>query len=127
MPPLFREASILFKGPEKLPLSILAATYIYGNDRNWGYDAEKDSTLANYYSTYFELAYSFKCCQTNFDFFLGLTPKAGAYGNSFGVINTGINAYKKIQITPNYELPMKASLVFNPQAERVYFIVGITL
>jgi hypothetical protein len=121
------EASLLFKGPEKLPLSLLAATYIYGNDRNWGYDAEKDSTLANYFSTYIELAYSFKCCQTNFDFFLGITPKAGAYGNSFGLINTGINASKKIKITSTFELPLKASLIFNPQTERVFFVVGFTL
>ena len=121
------EASLLFKGPEKFPLSILVGTYFYGNDRKWGYDAVKDSTLENYYSTYIELTYSFKCCHNNFDVFLGLTPRAGAYGNTLGVINTGINAYKKIKLTPTFELPLKASLIFNPQAERVFFVVGFTL
>jgi hypothetical protein len=121
------EASLLFKGPEKFPLSILAGTYFYGNDRNLGYDAVKDSSLENYYSTYIELTYSFKCAHSNFDFFLGLTPQAGVYGNTFGVINTGINAYKKIKLTPTFELPLKASLIFNPQAERVFFVVGFTL
>jgi hypothetical protein len=121
------EASLLFKGPEKFPVSFLAGTYIYGNDRNWGYDTEKDSTLENYFSTYFELAYSFKCLQSNFDVFLGLTPKAGAYGDDFGIVNAGINAYRKIKITESYELPMKASLIVNPQTERIFFVVGITL
>ena len=120
------EASLLYKGPDKFPLSILAGTYFYGNDRKWGYDAVKDSTGDNYFSTYIELTYSFKCAKSKFEFFLGITPQAGAYGNSFGVINTGINAYKKIQLTPTFELPMKASLIFNPQAERVFFVVAFT-
>jgi hypothetical protein len=123
------EASLLFKGPEKFPLSILAGTYFYGNDRKWEYDTltKTNIYIKNYYSTYIELTYSFKCCHSNFDFFLGLTPQAGSYGNTFGVINTGINAYKKIKITPTFDLPLKASLIFNPQAERVFFVVGFTL
>jgi len=121
------EASLLYKGPEKFPLSILAGTYFYGNDRKWGYDAVKDSTMANYYSTYIELTYSFKCAHSNFDICLGLTPHACAYGNGLGIINTGITAYKKIKLTPTFDLPLKTSLIFNPQAERVFFVVGFTL
>ena len=121
------EGSLQYKGPEKFPVSILAATYFYGNDRAWGYDAAKDSTLKNYYSTYFELGYTLKCKEKTFDLFMGLTPMAGAYGNTSGVINMGLTTYKTIQVTDKFELPLKASLIANPQAGNLYFVFGFTL
>lgn len=121
------EPSLQYKGPEKFPISIFAAAFIYGNDRTWGYDAEKDSTLENYYSSYLELGYTVKCREKTFDLFMGLTPQAGAYGNTFGVVNAGITSYKTIQITDKFSLPVKASLIANPQASNLYFVIGITL
>jgi hypothetical protein len=121
------EGSLQYKGSEKFPISLLAATYFYGNDRAWGYDAAKDSTLENYYSTYFELGYTLKCKEKTVDLFMGLTPQAGAYGNTFGLINLGITGYRTIQITDKFELPVKASLIANPQAGNLYFVIGITL
>jgi len=121
------EGSLQYKGSEKFPISVLAATYFFGNDRAWGYDDEKDSTLENYYSTYFELGYTLKCKGKTVDLFMGLTPQAGAYGNTFGVINLGLTGYRTIQITDKFELPVKASLIANPQAGNLYFVIGITL
>lgn len=121
------EPSLLFKGPDKFPVSIFAAAFVYGNDRAWGYDAEKDSTLKNYYSSYFEIGYNVKCKKNAFDLFMGFTPAAGAYGNTFGVINTGITAYRSVAISEKFSLPMKASLILNPQAGNLYFTLGITI
>lgn len=121
------EPSLQFKGSEKFPMTVVAAAFVYGNDRAWGYDAEKDSTLENYYSSYFELGYNVKCKDNSFDLFMGLTPSAGAYGNTFGVVNMGITGYRSIVITDNFSLPMKASVIMNPQAGNLYFVLGITL
>jgi hypothetical protein len=121
------EPSLQYKGSEKFPISIFVAAFIYGNDRAWGFDSEKDSTLENYYSSYIELGYSLKCKENTFDLFIGFTPQAGAYGNTFGVVNTGITGYKTIAITDKFSLPVKASLIANPQASNLYFVLGITL
>lgn len=121
------EGALQYKGFENFPISLLAAAYFYGNDRAWGYDAKKDSALENYYSSYFEIGYAVKCKEKTFDLFIGLTPQAGAYGNTFGVVNAGITAYRTIAITDKFELPVKASLIANPQAGNLYFALGITL
>jgi hypothetical protein len=121
------EAALQYKGPEKFPISIYAGTYFYGNDRNWGFDKEKDSSLANYYSTYVEFGYNLKCHKNSFDLFIGLTPFAGGYGNTFGIINAGITGKRNIRISNEFELPVKASIILNPQAEYLFFVFGITL
>jgi hypothetical protein len=121
------EGSLQYKISDKIPLSILAAVYFYGNDRAWGYDAAKDSTSKNYYSTYVEFGYTLTHKEKTIDFFIGLTPFAGAYGNTFGVINAGISSYRKIPITDKFQLPVKASLIANPQAGNLYFVIGFTL
>lgn len=121
------EGSLMYKGGEKLPLWIMGAVFFYGNDKRWGYDAAKDTTNQTYYSTYLEAGYTFNIKENSVDLFLGFTPAAGAYGNTMGVINMGVTGYRKIKITDDFELPVKASLIFNPQSSNVYFAFGITL
>jgi hypothetical protein len=121
------EASLLYKGGEKLPLWLLGGVFIYGNDKRWGYDAVKDTTNETYYSTYIEAGYTLAIKDNNVDLLVGFTPAAGAYGNTMGVVNMGITGYRKIKITDSFDLPVKASLIFNPQSSSVYFTFGFTL
>lgn len=121
------EATLQYKSSGKIPFSILAGTFVYGADKNWGYDAAKDTIGDNYYSTYVELGYTLTCNNNNYDIFLGLTPQAGAYGNTFGVINAGISGYKTIKVSDSFEIPVKASVIANPQAQNLFFVIGITL
>ncbi|HNV95938.1 MAG TPA: hypothetical protein PKG63_05650 [Bacteroidales bacterium] len=120
------ETALQFKGNENFPLWLLAGAFVYGNDKRWGYDAAKDTTDKTYYSTYVELGYSFKVKDNNADVFLGFTPQAGAYGNTMGVINMGVTGYRKIKISNDFELPVKGSLIFNPQSQNVYLLFGFT-
>lgn len=120
------ETALQYKGGDKCPLWILAGAFVYGNDKRWGYDAAKDTTDKTYYSTYIELGYSFKVKDNSADVFLGFTPQAGAYGNTMGVINMGVTGYRKIKISNDFELPVKGSLVFNPQSQNVYLLFGFT-
>mgnify|MGYP002639652514 CR=1 FL=1 len=122
------EGSISFNGTEKFPLSVLLATNFYGADARRLND---DGTTGNIqYSTYAELSYAFKY----FEAFMGFnltTPdadkgEAGFYGDSFGVVNLGVSAAKDIQITEKFSLPLTASLITNPQSEKIYLVVGFS-
>ena len=124
------EGALQYKGPDKFPISILVGTYFYGNDRKVKVDSTSSSitsTYAQYYSTYIELGYTVKYKKKSFDIFLGLTPALGAYGNTFGVVNAGITTYRTIEITNKFSIPFKASVIANPQASNLFFVLGFTL
>jgi len=121
------EGSLLYKGNDKFPLWLLGGVYFYGNDKRWGCCAKKDTAEKTYYSSYFEAGYTFTIRENSADLFLGFTPAAGAYGNTLGVVNVGVTGYRKIKISKEFELPLKASLIFNPQSSNVFFALGITL
>jgi hypothetical protein len=121
------EGSLQYKRTEKIPLWISGSVFFYGNDKRWGYDAKKDTTDKTYYSSYFEAGYSFRIKKNTADVFVGFTPMAGAYGNTAGVVNAGITGSRRIQITDEFAIPVKASLIVNPQTSNIYFLFGITL
>jgi hypothetical protein len=121
------EASLIYKGDEKLPLWIQGAVFFYGNDKRWGYDNAKDLGEKTYYSSYFEAGYTIAFKENSLDVFLGITPAAGAFGNKAGIINLGLTGNKKIKITESFQLPVKASLIVNPQTSSAYFVFGFTL
>ncbi|OFX23781.1 MAG: hypothetical protein A2041_12455 [Bacteroidetes bacterium GWA2_31_9b] len=112
------EAALVI-GNFKLPIQITSSIFFYG--------ADKDANGDNYYSLYFEAAYTFNVANQDFNVFLGGTPREGLYGSGPGFVNLGCSLTKEIKITDNFSLPLKGSLVFNPREENVFFIVGITL
>jgi len=122
------ELSVEYLGTEKVPLNLLIATNIYGNDA-------KRMDGSNLFSTYIEAGYSFDIKETSCNAFLGYTPTKpdlengmpGYYGDDAGIINLGISAEKEIKITDHFCLPLKASLITNPQAENIFLVVGVTL
>lgn len=131
------EATLQYKGPEKFPISVLVGTYVYGNDKTSGdsifTETHKLQSLKfkNRYSTYVELGYSFAIKEFNFDAFVGATPFSSvystpAYDGGFAVMNMGITGYRKIKITEHFDLPLKASVIFNPQASSFHFVFGLT-
>ncbi|MDD5649006.1 MAG: hypothetical protein PHF86_01070 [Candidatus Nanoarchaeia archaeon] len=121
--PNIGEVSLSYKS-ESFPLFGSINTFIWGNDKNFGYDAELDSTGGNYYSTYAELGYSFN---KNINLFVGLTPYRGFYGNDFGVVNVGLKVYKNIEVTDKFNIPVYVVLSSNPQKENLFLMIGITL
>jgi hypothetical protein len=122
------EISAKFLGTEKIPLSLMVATNVYGADA-------KKSNGDNRYSTYVELGYSFNVKDTECSAFMGFTPdkpdidkgETGYYGNGPGVINLGITASKSIRITDTFSLPVSTSIITNPQAENIFLVFGISL
>jgi hypothetical protein len=122
------ELSVKYLGTEKLPLSLMVATNLFGAD------AQKSNGDLQY-STYVELGYTFKVKDTECNAFLGLTPTKfdpkvddpGYYGTGPGVINLGITASKQVKITDSFSLPVNVSLITNPQAENIFLVFGVSL
>lgn len=123
------EATISYSGTEKLPLSFLLATNFYGSDPiRLNIDGTRKDIQ---YSTYAEIGYAFK----KFDAFIGFNltnpdetiGETGFYGDTFGVVNLGITANKNVKITKTFDLPLTFTLITNPQAQKIFFVFGISL
>ena len=102
------EGMASFNGLENLPL-----TFMVGY--NFAYDSQN--------STYFELGYSFSIL----DIFLGAGNGFYTTDGKFNIVNLGISVSKDIKITEKFSLPISASFITNPQAEKVHFVFGISL
>ncbi len=123
------EASISFSGTKNVPLSFLLATNFYGADaiRLDSNGTRKDIQ----YSSYAEVGYNFSKLHA----FIGLNltepnenlGETGFYGNNFGIVNLGFTTTKKLTITKSFTLPLSFSLITNPQAEKIFFVFGISL
>jgi hypothetical protein len=120
------EVSLSYKN-EKIPFSLLIATMFYGADKKF------EDTTQNNYSTYIEAGYSIPLNKFNIDLFLGVTPMDGLYGDGYGgkdgfaIVNAGVSASRAIEITEKFSVPVKASIIANPQAGRLFLVFGITL
>lgn len=138
------EGNLTFNGVKDFPFTIMVATNFYGADAFRINDNPQSSDFNSkkgiQYSTYLELGYAFKVKDVSLNSFMGFnctTPKKantatgyigeqGFYGDSFGIVNLGLTAHKSIAITEKYSLPLSASLITNPQAGKVYFVVGVS-
>jgi len=116
----------------KIPLKLSVATMFYGADKK-PVEEEEAGSPANNYSTYIEGVYSFKVKEYSFDAIMGMTPADGYYGDGygnvtgFGVVNLGLTGYKKIRFSEKFESTLRTSLIFNPQQEKAYLVLGISL
>jgi len=122
----YLEACLSYKGA-KIPFSIMVATIVYGADKKF------EDPSQNNYSTYIEAGYSIPVKGFTIDLFLGMTPMDGFYGDSYGgkvgfaVVNAGVTGSKVIPITEKFSLPVKASVIANPQAGKLFLVFAITL
>lgn len=122
------EVSLAYAGPDKFPLQVTVGTLVYGADKG------KDSTgvygmgADNNFSTYIEAAYQFNVVGFGVKPFIGGIPFGSAwYGDEAGIVNAGLTVSKTIPITKTFGLPLYTSLITNPQAESIFFVVGLTL
>ena len=122
------EGSLAYSGPAKFPISILVATMFFGNDKKYNFSTNSFETNNNY-STYVEVGYQ---CKDVVKVFVGATPWNGYYGaqygkiQGFGIVNAGATITRNIKISDKFDLPVRASLITNPQAESIHLVFGIT-
>lgn len=138
------EGSLSFNGTDNIPVTFLTAVIFYGadaitlNDNPGGPNFNTRSGIQ--YSNYFELGYNLELKDVSFSPFLGITlnnpadpvsstgfiGETGFYGTGPGIINFGFSAIKDIKITDKFSIPLTVSLITNPQAEKVFLVVGFS-
>jgi hypothetical protein len=112
------EGTLAYGGTTAFPLSVSLNTMFYGADKNVNGN--------NAYSTYVELGYPIA---SNVKAFLGSSlVSSQTYGNNgFSVINIGLKVSKEIKVSNTFSLPVYGIVGVNPQAEKAFFVAGITL
>ncbi|MCX6283390.1 MAG: hypothetical protein NTW31_04035 [Bacteroidetes bacterium] len=123
------EVSLTFAGPEAFPIKFYAGTLVYGNDKAKDSLGVYGDVNKNNFSTYLELAYpvTLRKIKVDLNFFAGGTPFGGSwYGPKAGFTNVGITAKKLIPISKSYCLPVQASFIANPAAQKVFLVFGIS-
>lgn len=113
------EATAAYTFGEKVPLTLSWNTYFAGAD------VDEDGKM--YYSTYVEAAYPFQLWGIEMGAFLGVTPWKGAYADRFNVVNIGITASKTIELSSKFSLSPYTKLVFNPAADKAFFVFGVSI
>ena len=114
------EMNLAFNGTEQLPLNVLVATMVYGDDIN-------TENNKNYYSTYVELGYSTEIENNTLDLFLGFNMFESYYGDQFGIVNAGLTASRNLKLNETFEIPVQASIITNPMANSLFLNFGFTL
>jgi hypothetical protein len=113
------EGVITYNGTESLPLSISAATFFYGNDKD-------TSNNKNFYSTYLEMAYKLSVNDNEVKLFAGGTINKGLYANKAAIVNIGVSISREIKVSNTFSLPVFTSFIVNPYAKDVFFTFGMT-
>ncbi len=131
------EVSASFNGTDKIPFTLLFAMNVYGDDKRKTKAIINDTVVRGniFYTKYIELGYKKTIRGTDFNAFIGATlddpnedkQEEGYYYNkSAGIINIGCKVAKTVKITDSYSLPLQGSLIFNPEAEKIYVVFGIS-
>ncbi len=103
---------------KNIPLRFLAGVMFLG--------ADVDINNNQNFSTYIEFAYDFKIQNIDAEIFAGFTPFEGFYSDGFDFTNIGFKAAKVIPITQKFSLPLSASFIVNPAANKVLFLATIS-
>ena len=116
------EGIVAYKISESIPLTITAGSFLYGADKK-----PNDTTLTNNYSSYFELSYPIKWKSNEVNLFVGATPTDGKiYGmKDFGIVNAGLSTTKQIKFSEDFSMGVSGSLITNPMAEKIYFVLAL--
>lgn len=114
--------SLAFTGVEKFPIGISAGAFVYGN-RDLDIETGEMKEL---YSMYLALSYShtLKTGQT-LQYELGMTPFKGFFAEKANVVNVRCKVIQPIQVTSSFAFDVSGELVFNPEVDTLYFVLGI--
>lgn len=92
----------------------LSANYIL-NEASVAASAGKDK--------YFQASYAFKNCSL----FVGAGDGWHTSDGKFSVCNIGLGTGKVIKITDNFSVPVTGQVIFNPEKNQMFMVVGFSL
>lgn len=106
-------ADVIISGGEAFPVNFITSYLFYGAD------TER--------SLYLELQYLCNAGLSKLEFFSGYQPIGTYYGTEGSFVNVGCSATRELKVTPTWEVPLKISLIMNPNKKSLYLTAGITL
>ena len=107
----YAEVNLAYAGGENFPIYVSYNRFFYNDD-----------------ATYLEAGYKFNTKkQLPMDFNVGMTPAAGSYAEKAGFVNVSLKVSYDIHFTEKFRLPIFTSLIRNPQLEKTFFVVGLSL
>lgn len=113
------EGSLNYYFGAECPLTLTAATFFYGNDR--------DADGENNYSTYFEAMYNWQLNDGHqLSAFVGGTPTEGLYAADAAIVNVGFMLANELIINDKFTIPVKGSLISNPEAEDIFLVMKVS-
>lgn len=101
---------------------------------NAGFEVDNFSIAANFIpeealnagaagsDTYFELGYSLDQA----DLFLGAGDGWHSSDGEFALVNVGVGTSKDIAITDTFTVPVSGAVIYNPDSEQFYILVGFS-
>ena len=110
-----------YNGPESFPISLSLNMFAYNVEKN---------------PLYFQVGYNTTLNDVGLNFFVGGTNGQSdlEYSNTyyygtdkFDLTNVGFTASKTIPITEKFSLPIFGSVVVNPSADHMFYVIGIKL
>ncbi len=113
----------VFEGTVGLDLGIISLAW---NTCFAGNDYKANGKRA--YSSYAEVSAPFKIGGIDWSAAVGASvSESPLYGTEkFSIINVSLGATKEIKFTDSFSLPVSASLIANPQADKLYFVAAIS-
>ncbi|MDU1904794.1 MAG: TorF family putative porin [Dysgonomonas sp.] len=118
------EAGIAYTLPAAFPLSLSCNTFVLG-------EGNKKANGNNSFSTYIELSYPFSVSSIDMSLSAGFIPwESAVYGSdmdSFKFTNLQLKGTKEIKITDSFSVPLFTSIIANPAAEDIHFVLGFTI
>jgi hypothetical protein len=110
------EAGLSYSGPSQFPVTLVFGANVHN-------DAD--------HSVYLELGYPVTLNDVSLSFFVGGAKGSslfyGITGDKAAIINVGLAASKVIAISEKFSLPVAATFVLNPYAERSFLIFKVSL
>ena len=122
------EGSLMFEGPEKVPVKFIVATLLYGADKGKDSAGVYGLGAKNNFSTYLELSCPFTVTRHEIvlkPFIGGIPFGSGWYGPQAGIVNLGLSAAWPIPAGKRFSIPATVSLITNPQAQSVFLVFSL--
>ena len=140
LPPGFSAGLTDYYYPELNYFDYSDSTGSHAFEINLNFTKERFSLSANYIlneagnagskggDKYFEAKYSFE----SFSLFIGAgdgwhTTDSSDGRDKFTVCNIGLGTSRTIRVTDSFSIPVTGQIIFNPDRERIYVVVGFTL
>lgn len=115
----FTELSAEFKGNEKIPFRLMAASCLFGSDI--------DINGSRMYSSYLELGWLFTQGKTEAELKVGFTPAAGLYADGPAWVQAALRIDRAFAIGKEFKLPIFSEFVVNPYLGDVFLMFGLTI